>query len=93
MTVSGPKVRDFTDQGHTLEIIVEADPVYEVLLAGFAYGGEGDNSTYEVAPEIVSALQDNPDQSLAGDIEKLGSVSELDRILELVDNPMADDGY
>lgn len=56
---------------------MEADPVYEVLLAGFAYGGEGDNSHYDVAPEIVSALTDNPDKSLVEDIEKLGSVSEI----------------
>ena len=77
MTVTGPRVRDFTDQARSLEIIVEADPVYEVLLAGFAYGGEGDKSTYEVAPEILSALKDNPDKSLVDDIEKLGSVSEI----------------
>jgi DNA-binding transcriptional ArsR family regulator len=56
---------------------VESDPVYEVLLAGFAYGGEGDNSAYEVAPEIVSALQAKADESLVEDMEKLGSVSHI----------------
>jgi DNA-binding transcriptional ArsR family regulator len=77
MTVSGPKVRDFTDKQRSLTVTVETDPVYEVLLALFVFHGESDHSQYESAAELVQAVQDNAGEDLIADIKEMGSWAEL----------------
>ena len=77
MTVSGPKIRDFTDRDRSLAVIVESDPIYETLLAMFVFHGESDHSEYEVAQEIVSAVGAYGDKSLTADIDSIGGCGEL----------------
>jgi len=76
MTVSGPKVRDFTDKQRSLSVTVESDPVYEVLLALFVFHGESDHGQYEVGSELVQAVGDHADEQLIADIKALGSWAE-----------------
>ena len=77
MTVSGPKVRDFTDKDRSLAVIVESDPVYETLMAMFVFHGESDHSEYETAQEIVAAVEASGDKSLVADIDSIGGCGEL----------------
>ncbi len=82
MTVSGPKVRDFTDRQRSLSVAVESDPVYEVLLALFVFHGEsdqteGDDVQYEAGAELARAIHDNGDDRLVADIKAMGSWAEL----------------
>jgi DNA-binding transcriptional ArsR family regulator len=77
MTVSGPKVRDFTDKRRSLSVTVESDPVYEVLLALFVFHGESDHVQYEVGSDLVQAVHDNADEQLIADIKAMGSWAEL----------------
>ncbi|NND03787.1 MAG: winged helix-turn-helix transcriptional regulator [Acidimicrobiia bacterium] len=77
MTVSGPKVRDFTDKDRSLDVIVEADPVYEMLMAMFVFQGESDHSEYEIAQEVVAAVEAYGDETLLTDIESIGGCGEL----------------
>ncbi len=77
MTVSGPKVRDFTDRQRSLSVSVESDPVYEVLLALFVFHGESDHDQYEVGTELALAVQDNGDETLITDIKEMGSWAQL----------------
>ncbi len=46
MTVTGARVRDYTDGDRTLTVEVQASPAYELVLSLFAYGCE-DRSEYE----------------------------------------------
>lgn len=50
MTVTGPKVRDYTDTERRLDVEIEVSPAYELLLSLFAFGCE-DRSEYEVGEE------------------------------------------
>ncbi len=50
MTVSGPKVRDYTDTERRLEVEIDVAPAYELLLSLFAFGCS-DRSEYEVGEE------------------------------------------
>ncbi len=77
MTVSGPKVRDFTDKDRSLQVIVEADSVYEMLMAMFVFHGESEHHEYEVAQDIVSAVEAYGDDTLIADIDSIGGCGEL----------------
>ena len=77
MTVSGPKIRDFTDKQRSLAVIVESDPVYELLMAIFVFLGESDHGEYEVYTEIQEAIADYGDPELANDLTTLGTCGEL----------------
>ncbi|MFC2176795.1 ArsR/SmtB family transcription factor [Actinomycetota bacterium] len=77
MTVSGPKVRDFTDKQRSLSVTVESDAVYEVLLALFVFHGETEHDQYEVGSELALAVQDGADEQLIADIKAMGSWAEL----------------
>lgn len=77
MTVSGPKVRDFTDKQRTLAVTVESDPVYETLLAMFVFHGESDHSEYESAAEIIEAVNKLGDKGLVEDIKAIAGCGEL----------------
>lgn len=77
MTVSGPKVRDFTDKDRSLNVTVESDPIYEVLMSMFVFHGESDHSEYEVAQEIVDAVKERGDDPLVADLKGMGSCGDL----------------
>lgn len=77
MTVSGPKVRDFTDRQRRLAVTVESDPVYETLLAMFVFHGEDDHGEYEAATEIITLVGESGDATLVDDIKSIASCGEL----------------
>lgn len=77
MTVSGPKVRDFTDKERSLSVTVESDAIYEVLMSMFVFYGESDHSEYEVAREILDAVGEHGDDSLVADLQNMGSCGDL----------------
>ncbi|MCP3975747.1 MAG: winged helix-turn-helix transcriptional regulator [bacterium] len=77
MTVSGPKVRDFTDKQRALAVSVESDAVYETLLAMFVFHGESDHSEYETAEEIITAVNERGDDTLVADIKSIAGCGEL----------------
>ncbi len=77
MTVSGPKVRDFTDKDRSLGVIVESDPVYEVLVALFVFYGESEHSEYETGSDLVQMVRERGGDELVADIKSLGSWGEL----------------
>lgn len=77
MTISGPRVRDFTDRERSLQVVVESDPVYETLMSMFVFHGEGDRSEYEVAQAVVDAVEKYGDDSLVADLDAMGGCGEL----------------
>ncbi len=77
MTVSGPKIRDFTDRQRSLAVSVESDTVYEVLLAAFVLGSDSDPDEYEVLGEVLAAMEERADERLRADIASMGEAGEL----------------
>jgi DNA-binding transcriptional ArsR family regulator len=77
MTVSGPRVRDFTDRGQHLAITVDADPIYELLLALFVLQGGMELGEIEDGSTLVERLEAHGDAALTEEMDTLGSCGEL----------------
>jgi len=77
MTVSGPKVRDYTNRERTLPVLVDADPIYEVLLALFVIHGGNDLDEYAEGLTLIERLEASDDTTLRADLDALGSCGEV----------------
>lgn len=77
MTVSGPKVRDFTERRRTLPVKVDADPVYELLLALFALQEGMDLSEYTEGSMLIERLEAHGDTTLMDDMAATSACGEL----------------
>ncbi len=77
MTVSGPKVRDFTDRQRKLSVTVDADPVYEILLALFMLGAEMESADDDPDSMLIERLNAHDDNVLRSELDALGSCGEL----------------
>ena len=77
MTVSGPKVRDFTDRQRKLPVTIDADSVYEALLALFVIHGGMELDEYEHGSTLIEHLDAHGDKALRSDLDALGSCGDL----------------
>lgn len=73
MTVSGPKVRDFTDRERKLPVTIDADPIYEVLLALFALQGDTHLDEFTDGSTLVERLDESGSDDLRRELDELGS--------------------
>ena len=77
MSDSSPKVRDFTDKERSLDIFIETDPIYEVLLAMFVFQGEIEHDQYEHVADMLEAVDSSGDTTLADDVRSLGGCGDV----------------
>ncbi len=75
MTVSGPKVQDFTDRGRSLSVVVETDPVYEALLSLFVVHGGIELDEYEDGSTLIEQIDANAELRAA--LDDIGGCGEL----------------
>jgi DNA-binding transcriptional ArsR family regulator len=77
MTVSGPKIRDFTDRERSLPITIEADPIYELLLAIFVLQGGMHLDEIEEGSKLAELIDADGNARLREELETLRSCGEL----------------
>ena len=75
MTVTGPKVQDFTDRRRRLSVVVETDPVYEALLSLFVVHGGIELDEYEDGSKLIEQIDSNEDLRTA--LDDIGGCGEL----------------
>ncbi len=64
MSGDTPKVRDYSSQERMIPVLVEASPVYELLLSLFAYGSKNDWTEYECGSTFFEQFQDTVPEPL-----------------------------
>lgn len=75
MTVTGPKVQDFTDRQRRLSVVVETDPVYEALLSLFVLHGGIELGEYEDGSMLIERLDRDPE--LRAELDDMDCCGEL----------------
>ena len=75
MTDPGPRVRDFTDQDHTISVDIDASPVHEVLSALFVTAHS--STEYEIGSNIIEQFGLYASDQLKADIESTGPCGEV----------------
>lgn len=76
MTMTGPKVRDYTDQGRTLRVEIDVSPAYELVLSLFAFGC-GDRSDYELGPDWFEKAYAKASPELQKGLDLIVATGEL----------------
>lgn len=77
MNGNAPKVRDYSSQERTIPVIVEASPVYELLLSLFAYGSKNDWADYECGSMFFEQFQETLPALPAGRFTELAECGEV----------------
>jgi DNA-binding transcriptional ArsR family regulator len=73
MTVSGPRVRDYTATTASLDVVVDASETYEVLIGLYVYGeGRKDDTEYDDAA-FFERIDERISVELKSEIDELGS--------------------
>ncbi len=75
MTVTGPRVRDYTDAGRSLTVEVQASPAYELVLSVFAYGCD-DRYAYEVGQDWFTERYEQASPELRKGLDAIMSAGE-----------------
>jgi DNA-binding transcriptional ArsR family regulator len=76
MSGDTPKVRDYSSQERMIPVLVEASPVYELLLSLFAYGSKNDWTEYECGSTFFEQFQDAVPEPLADRVTQLAECGE-----------------
>ena len=76
MTVTGPRVRDFTTGGTTLRVEIDVSPAYELVLSLFTFCCE-DRSDYEVGEDFFERTYAKASPSLQAGLDLVASAGEL----------------
>ncbi len=75
MTVSGARVRDYTDDQRALTVEVQASPAYELVLSLFAFGCQ-DRSEYEVGQGWFAATYEQASPELRRGLDQIAAAGE-----------------
>ncbi len=75
MTVTGARVRDYTDDQRTLTVEIQASPAYELVLSLFAFGCR-DRSEYEVGQEWFSTTYQQASPELQAGLDAILAAGE-----------------
>ena len=71
MSFKGPRVRDFTDQARSLDLVVEASEVYETLIGLYVFGdAEQEKMEYD-DEHLIERLKGRLDRDLVAQIQAL----------------------
>jgi DNA-binding transcriptional ArsR family regulator len=66
MSSDTPKVRDFSSHDRRIPVLVEASPVYELLLSLFVYGSKNDSAEYECGSTFFEQVETSVSETLIG---------------------------
>lgn len=80
MTVTGPKVRDFTGSPGRLPVEILADPLFELLLSIFVWASHenpASNAEYAVGSEWFAAVRAAASPELVAMLDRFASIDEL----------------
>jgi len=80
MTVTGPKVRDFTGSPGRLPVEIVVDPVFELLLSIFVWASHENpdsDAEYAVGDEWFAGVRAAASPELLGMLERFTSIDEL----------------
>ncbi|MBN2114718.1 MAG: winged helix-turn-helix transcriptional regulator [Acidimicrobiia bacterium] len=73
MTISGPKVRDYTDKKRRLTVEVATGTAFELLASMFVFTlGRDEAEEYEVGPEWFERVQSQASPELLAGLEQVG---------------------
>jgi DNA-binding transcriptional ArsR family regulator len=72
-----PKVRDFSSQERSIPVVVEASPVYELLLGLFVYGNKEGAKEYECGSTFFEQIEEGVSASVADRLAEFSDCGEM----------------